>query len=240
VTLCYFFYCQGLYASTAFNAGLIEATVPLVTLAFAVVSRRERLHLVRAFGFAVACLGIVVIVARGNPQNLITMSFNRGDMLLLLSTVCFGAYNVLTRAFTSDTPDTVRTLYIFLYGTIGLVPWLLRDWATEGTLLHPTIRGVAATIFLAAGSSVLAYVFFNEGVRLLGASRASGFINLVPVATAVLAMAVLRELPTVAEEGGAVMVLLGVALGLRERARSLDVAPAPEAKPRFLPRTRMP
>src|SRR2546422_9128644 len=51
VTLCYFFYSRGLNASTAFNAGLIEATIPLATLAFAVVARREQLHVVRTIGF---------------------------------------------------------------------------------------------------------------------------------------------------------------------------------------------
>src|SRR6266850_2600207 len=32
ITLCYAFYFRGLHASTAFNAGLIEATIPLATL----------------------------------------------------------------------------------------------------------------------------------------------------------------------------------------------------------------
>jgi len=67
-------------------------------------------------------------------------------------------------------------------------------------------------LFLSLGSSVLAYLFFNEGIKQLGASKASGFINYVPIITIVLSLVILRETPVSSQCIGAAIVLSGIYL----------------------------
>ncbi len=222
VTACYYCYFRGLDASTAFNAGLVEATIPLATLFFAVAVRKERFNMARGAGFLLAYLGVILVLMGQDLSNLTALKFSAGDALLLLSTVAFGLYNVLVKSFSTRQSDSVRTMWIFAYGTIGLVPWLL--WSTpSGSIPLESVQdmsaiAIGATVFLAVGASVLAYVFFNQGVRELGASRASSFINLVPVITTMLAIVLLGERPRILQFVGALMVLAGVyvAQGKRE------------------------
>ena len=81
-----------------------------------------------------------------------------------------------------------------------------------GAAGHPDAHGWLALAVLALGASVLAYVFFNQGIEQIGASRASSFINLVPVITAGLAFALLGERPDFSQLLGSAVILLGVSL----------------------------
>jgi len=227
VSLCYYFYFLGLEASTAFNAGLIEATIPLTTLVIAALTGGEQPPRQRIAGFTLAYVGIVVVVIDGDFGRLLNMDLNHGDLLLLASTVCFGAYNVLVRSIPSSQPDLTRTYYIFLYGTLGLTPWLAWEVYGQREAGPPHIdvspRAVFSLLLLSLGASVLAYVYFNEGIRRLGASRASSFINLVPLITVGLSIVLLRERPSAGEVVGAGVVFAGVLLSQRsERTEAGD------------------
>jgi drug/metabolite transporter (DMT)-like permease len=52
---------------------------------------------------------------------------------------------------------------------------------------------MAGLAYVAVFPSFLAYLFFNRGVELLGASRAGHFMHLMPVFGSVLAVALLGE-----------------------------------------------
>ncbi|PXX81797.1 DMT family transporter [Rivihabitans pingtungensis] len=213
VSLCYYFYFEGLYYSSAFNAGLIEATIPLVTLALSVLLKEEHLDSAQTTGFALAYVGVLVIVTRLDWAVIQAFAYNRGDVLLLLGTLCFGLYNVLLRKFRfSFASQNTKLFYIFLYGSAPLAGWVWLDGL--GQPLHWTldIHGWLALVVLALGASVLAYVFFNQGIQAIGASRASSFINLVPVITAGLAFILLGERPDFSQLLGSAVILLGVSL----------------------------
>lgn len=218
VTLCYYFYFTGLYHSSAFNTALIEATIPLVTLLISVVIKKERFHLMQFVGFIIAYIGILVIISNLNISTLLAMNFSFGDILLLLGTLCFGIYNVLYRNFSFSISPSLQTSFIFLYGAVGLIPWLLYD-INKGSgivLLNLSLNAIGSVLVLSLGSSVVAYLFFNEGIKTVGASKASGFINLVPIISIVFTISILKEQPTLAQFIGATIVLIGVFLSQKE------------------------
>lgn len=217
ITLCYFFYFKGLFFSSTYNAALIEATIPLITLLISVILKREVFNRGQFIGFLISYLGIIVIVTQLNFKIITSLSFNIGDIMLLLSTVFFGIYNVLYKDFSFKIPSTLQTYYIFLYGSIGLIPWLFYDIFINGGLkINISLIGTLCALFLALGSSVAAYLFFNEGIKVLGASKASGFINYVPIVTIILTLIVLRDIPAFFQIIGAVIVLTGIYISQRK------------------------
>ncbi len=78
-------------------------------------------------------------------------------------------------------------------------------------------------LYLAVFGTVLAFVFFYEGVIRVGAGRAASFAFLVPIFGVLSSVAVLRERLTVSTIAGGALVLLGLWLVQREPAA---VAPA--------------
>lgn len=211
IALCYFFYFKGLNISTAFNAGLIESTIPLVTLALSVLIKEEKIDIINAIGFVVAYLGVVIIITKFDLSVILKSNYNTGDIMLLIGTLCFGLYNVLLKKFSfSFSSQNIKLFYIFMYGSIALLPWFLYD--NKMGNLHWTFSGVdiICILLLSVGASVLSYVFFNEGIKIIGASKASSFINLVPIITVILALIILKERPSFSQIVGSVVILTGV------------------------------
>lgn len=217
ITLCYYLYFCGLQLSSTFNAALFEATTPLLTFLISLLIRKEKFDIYQFIGLIVAYFGIIVITMQGDFVNLINMNFNYGDILLLLSTVCFGLYNVFYKNFSIKISASLKTYYIFLYGGIGLLPWLVYDiYTKKGLQITLSFSSIFCILFLAAGSSVISYLFFNEGITKLGASKASECINLVPIIAIILTLIVLKDIPKWYQIIGAIIILVGMFISKRK------------------------
>ncbi|TKI04667.1 DMT family transporter [Martelella alba] len=216
VTLCYYFYFNGLNSSTAFNAGIIEATIPLITLLIAAMSGMEHVNPWQLAGLIIAYLGVTVTITGGNWRVFSTASYNMGDIMLLVSTLCFGIYNVLIKRWTIPVPGMVKMFYLFFYGSLAFLPWVAADMARLPSLCLvgkvPTLVSYSAILFMSVGGSVLAYLFFNQGIDEIGATKAASFINLVPFITVLLSVLVLKETAGWLKWLGAVIIITGVFL----------------------------
>ena len=79
-------------------------------------------------------------------------------------------------------------------------------------------KAALAILYTAIFPSLLAYLFYNRGVELLGPSKAGAYINLVPLFAAVLGLLILGEQPHHYHFFGFVLILSGVAIVSRQRA----------------------
>ena len=106
----------------------------------------------------------------------------------------------------------------FLSGAAVLLPFHLWEIA-DGRAMHldrPTLLAVA---YVAVFPSILAYMFFNRGVELVGANRAGQYIHLMPVFGSVLAMVFLGERPQAYHAAGIVLIVAGIVAATRGRPR---------------------
>src|SRR5262245_33114481 len=95
----------GLLRSTATNAALLIATEPIALVALAPIVLGERLTAREAWGTALALIGATIVVVNGVPGLTIAVApHRRGDLLLLLSGVCFAAYSCLVAPSSRGTP----------------------------------------------------------------------------------------------------------------------------------------
>ena len=213
VTLCYYFYIKGLYLSSALNAGLIESTIPLITLLLAIIIQEEKFRLLNTIGFILAYLGVVIIITKLDFNTIKNSTYNIGDIYLLISTLCFGIYNILVKKFKFNNIDNGQKLFfIFFYGSIFLLPWLYQDLTSGNLTWNLSFLNIFYILILSLGASVIAYIFFNEGIEKIGASKASSFINLVPIITIILAIIFLKEIPSLSQIIGIITILSGVYL----------------------------
>lgn len=211
VSLCYYFYFKGLNLSSALNAGLIEATIPLITLAISIGIKEEKFNIKNSIGFTLAYIGVLIVVTKLDFSVIVHSKYNMGDLLLLISTLCFGIYNILVKKidFTFHS-QKIKLLYIFMYGSIALVPWIYFDSLHVDLNWNFSLFNLMLILILSLGASVLAYIFFNEGIKKLGASKASSFINLVPILTIILAIVILKEPLSLSQSIGSIAILFGV------------------------------
>lgn len=209
--------------TTTVNASLIQAAIPTVTVLMAVLLFRDRVAVRQWLGIVVAFAGVAWVVAEGRPVTLATLGFNVGDLLMLVNVFAWAIYTIVAQRVMRYYSALGVTFYLVVIGLLFLYPAAL--WEMQGRALSPLTLPIAlALLYLGVFPSVLSYVFWNKGVEMIGASKASMTINLIPVFTAVLAALFLDERIGLHHVVGGLTVALGVYLGTRPSRSAVEPA----------------
>lgn len=200
--------CAAYYAAhftSATNMGVIQSLIPLITLMLSAIFLRHRVTALVVAGALVSAFGVVMVISHGDPRQLTVQGLNRGDGLIVLGATAFALYNLLMHKWKLKV-SLVESLFMQAStATIMLVPL----WLAFGEGVH----GAAAwgcIAFAGIGASVMAPLCWMAGISRLGAARVTGFFNLVPIVTAVLAVFALGEKLTVTTACGGLLTILGV------------------------------
>ena len=159
-------------------------------------------------GLGLALVGLVVVMGpamTGSPARAL------GDVLFAAGAVCWAVYSVLSRAATVRFHPVAATLAGAAFGALAFAPLALLERGWE-PVLAATPRALASVVYLGALGTVVAFVAFSEGIRRIGAPRASAFIVLVPLLGEVLTFWLLGEPVGGFVVGGTALVLAGLLL----------------------------
>lgn len=197
----------GLAWSTATNAALLVATEPVALVALAPIVLGERLTRREGWGTTLALVGATVIVVNGVPGLTVSVAPHwRGDVLLLLSGVCFAAYSLLGRPVLARYPSIRVTAWSFLWGVVTTAPLAAIEWRVGGRSPW-TVASVAAVLYLGVVITGLGYLVWNWALERVSAARAAIYLNVQPLVGALLGVLVLGEpLSAFAVTGGALVV----------------------------------
>jgi drug/metabolite transporter (DMT)-like permease len=99
--------------------------------------------------------------------------------------------------------------FALLAGTLLLVPFALFE-TPRSTVQAVSLSSWVALAYLAVVSTCLAYVWWNDGIRKLGAGRAAMFSFVGPVAAMLSAMPILGEWPGPVQLLGGALILSGL------------------------------
>ncbi|MBL1177042.1 DMT family transporter [Pantanalinema sp. GBBB05] len=210
---------QGLQFTTAINAILMQSAMPLVVVLLSYSLFQEKLTCKQAIGVGISFMGAVAIVAHGDWQQLVTLSFNQGDLLILIGVVGYAGYTALLRLRPKLHPLSFLAV-TFILGSFLLLPFYLGEIAT-GQFTPLTSTTILSIGYVAIFPSILAYLCYNRGVELIGANQAGLFIHLVPVFGSVMAMLFLGEKLYWFHAIGFSLILSGITLVTRQPDQGL-------------------
>lgn len=183
----------GAHYSTAINLALIGTTSsPIMAIILARIFLREKLDMPKMIGLFVCVAGVLFLLARGIPSNLLHLSFTKGDAWVLLAALAFAVYNILVKRKPANIPPMAFLWVIFAMGTAMLVPFLVWEQQYEAQVAW---SGNLFWIFLylGLGTSVISFVSWNKAISCLGAGRTALFGNLIPVFSSMEAALFLQE-----------------------------------------------
>lgn len=202
---------MGLQTTTAVNAGLIMALMPIATMILARFVLGEQLGVWQAVGSAVALAGMVVIVAQGSPAALAGLRFNPGELWVVASAICFALYSVLLRRAQFALDRLPLLLLLLAAGALTALPlYVWEIFHDERTVLNAS--GLLALAYVAAPGGALMYILFNWSLDAFGAAKAGIFLYLQTVFVAVLAYLLLGEALHGYDFVGAALIVIGVLL----------------------------
>jgi drug/metabolite transporter (DMT)-like permease len=202
----------GLALTSAANASLLIATTPAMVAFAGALLGIEPLRRNTVAGIALAFAGVaLVLLAKG-----VTFSGESivGDLLLIGCSAAWTVYTLGVRSLGAGLSPLAITTWTMITGAPGLIvvslPQLLAlDWAGVG---GPAWASLAYSSLFAL---VVAYVLWNNSVRVAGSTRTAIYGCAIPLCAALFAWPILGEQPTWLQGAGAALIVAGVLLTRR-------------------------
>lgn len=201
----------GLQHTSAAKTSLIIATIPVVVLVLGTLMLGERANATSIFGILLSFCGIALLVAGDPGFSLDFQGSLFGDLLIGGAVISASLYIVFARDLGRHYPSLEITFIQIVYGALFFfIPCLWELPGLEWSAI--TLRSTVAVFYLTIFATVGAFMCYNYALSQIPASRASVFINGIPVVTAIGAWAILNEHLTTIQAGGGGLVLLAVFL----------------------------
>ncbi|TYO89123.1 DMT family transporter [Oceanicella actignis] len=206
------FFFAALARMPASRTALFVALSPVAVALVGALWTRERLGARKWAGILAALVGAAILASRGAPGAMladVAASFGAGELFMLGAVAAWAAYTMVGRAALTGLTPLTATAYAAAWGFALLAATL----ALSGAPALVGAPGAAAwltVLFLAVGATVVPFVWYYEGVRALGPTRAAAFGNLVPFFGVLFGVVLLGESLTPAMLAGGAMIVLGV------------------------------
>lgn len=198
--------------TTAVRTGWLIGVIPIWSALLAALFLRERFGMAKVGGLLLGLAGVILIVTRGrfDPETFALPS-THGDLLVLISTVTWAVYTVISHGATRALGGLRATAGAMLVGWLLLAPFFIAShgW-TE--LARVPVTGWLSVLFLGFGCSGLAYWFWGIAVSKTETSKVAAFLYLEPLVTLAAAVPILGETVGPSTLLGGAIVLAGVAL----------------------------
>lgn len=201
-----------LQVTTATNATLIYTTSPVFVILIEALFRGRRIGAAELIGIPLAVAGVAVIVTKGDLATLFALSFNLGDLGILVCALAWAVYSVVLKdGALKGLPTMPLFAMIATSGALVLLPFMVVESAMIGGL--PTsAKAWAAILALATVSSVMAFSSYQYGVKVFGPTITSIMLYVMPVYGVGLAIVFLGEAFQAYHLAGMALVLAGVVL----------------------------
>lgn len=209
VTVYFFNEARGIQLTSASNAALITAAIPVITVLAERAFYRTRLRWLQAAGIALSIVGVFFVVRRSPvhfPRAL------AGNLFMFGACLSWVGYVMLSRDLHRPLAGLSLTAYQAAVGAVTLLPLALselRSW-------RPPSLGIWLNLlYLGVFCSAFAYFCYMYAAARLGPIVVSSFINLIPFIGAVGGLLILGEKLSWLQMAGGLAVIAGVFLANR-------------------------
>ena len=185
-----FFYIAA-HSTTAVNLGIIQSTMPGMILLGSFVFFGDRINRLQFSGLLLTLLGVGVIVTQGSLEQLMQLTFNHGDLLMIFACSFYAMYTVGLKS-RPKISGMVMLAYFSVAAFLMTIPLMIFESFIYGTVM-PGVKGFAIVFYIAMVPSFLSQIFFMRGVDLIGPGSAGLYANLVPIFSAIMAVLLLSE-----------------------------------------------
>lgn len=177
------FFMLGVQLVPSGKASIVVTLNPAATLLLAALLFGERLNARIALGMVLAVVGAWIAIAGGVSIDSWLVHTGRGELLLLGCVASWVAYTLIGRVVLQGLDALTTTTVTSLIGAamLGCLSLALEGAASWSRLATAPWSSWACLAALALGATAVAYAWFFEGVKVLGAGAAAGYISLVPV-----------------------------------------------------------
>lgn len=198
---------DGLSYMEASKASMIIASSPAFVAILAVIIADETFSARLALGVLSSFAGAVVVISDGELSSLDVFSARRGEMLIFAAMALWVAYTIVGRKSAQHINSYETITFSSFIGVLVLVPlWISKTETAILVSISPSHWMLL--VYLGLIATALGFLWYVEGIRIVGSSRAALFVNIVPVNVVLISFVLWGKI--ISAEAAAGMFLVGV------------------------------
>ncbi|WP_455384643.1 DMT family transporter [Acidihalobacter prosperus] len=200
----------GVQTTSAVNALLLISATPVFILLLAPLILGNRMLLRQALGVLVSAAGVLLVLSHGNFATIADLGRHTGSLWVLAGVFSWALYSVLLRRLPQGIGGRGLFSATVIVGVVVLLPFYLGETFVQHRPVHVNTTLLLTVAYVAVFASVLAYLFWNRAVAMVGAEQSGVFIHLMPAFGLILSALLLGEQITAADLFGLALILCGL------------------------------
>jgi drug/metabolite transporter (DMT)-like permease len=204
------FFLNGLKIIEAGRASAIIANNPIFIALLSALFFKERLNPVKVIGIIISVGGAIIVISRGNVFKLFHGGLGWGELYILGSGASWVAFSLMGKVVMDDLSPLRSVTCSSIAGTLLFAAPAFMEGGFD--FLGYSLLEWANIFYWAIFGTVLAFVWYYQGIQKIGPTRAGLFINFVPISAILLAFIFMGEPITPSLLIGTALVSSGVYL----------------------------
>ena len=207
----------GLVTAQASTTAWIVSTTPIYMALFSWLFLHEKLNWLQMAGIALAAIGVLMVVSKGEIRGLMGMKFaTSGDFLIMISAPNWAVFSILSRSGLKRHQATQMMFFVMLIGWL-FTSILFVNGPGFREIGHLTLKGWLGLGFLGVFCSGLAYIAWYDALQVVPASQVGAFLYIEPLVAVIVAWFLLGEPLLISSLIGGMIILIGVWLVQRTK-----------------------
>ena len=197
------------------NAVLVLAAIPAATIFFSSLMNIEKTNIFQLLGLFLSIIGIATIISNADIQKITSLSFNKGDLWMLVCIFTWSIYSTLLKKYKFKFSQFSLIQLMVSVGILFLIPQFFYE-KSIGLELNYNKAFFAILFYIVFFPAIAAYYCWQKGVEIIGPNRASMFIQLMPLFSAIMAIIIFNEKFQLFHFIGALFIVTGIYLSNRK------------------------
>ncbi len=174
------------------NAVLMLAAIPPMIIIFSSILKIEKTNLFQLSGLILSIIGVATIISNADIQKIISLSFNKGDIWMLVCVFSWSLYSTLLKKNKFELSQFSLIQIMVTIGLIFLIPQFLYEQSI-GLDVKINKAFIFILIYVVIFPAIAAYYCWQKAIELIGPNRSAMFIQLMPLFSALLAIIIFKE-----------------------------------------------
>lgn len=197
------------------NASLFNTAIPVTIILVCFLLKIEKTNIFQILGLLLSIVGIGSIISNGDIQKIISLSFNKGDLWMLVCVITWSLYTTLLKKHKFKFSQFTLIQLMVTAGLLFLIPQFFYE-KSIGLELNFNKAFFLILFYVVVFPALAAYYCWQKGVEIVGPNRATMFVQLMPLLSAILAIIIFREKLELYHFIGASFILSGIYLSNRK------------------------
>jgi drug/metabolite transporter (DMT)-like permease len=162
-------------------------------------------------------LGVIVIVSQLNLEKIKELSFNKGDLSIIVAMLSWALYSALLKKKKLELSQLSLLQVIISSGLIFLLPVYLIEM-TLGRHVVLELPFFLTLSYVVLFPGLASFICWIKGIAIIGVNRSGIFLHLMPIFSTILAIIIFKEKFMIYHLIGAILIITGIVLSSKKKA----------------------